>query len=78
MVYEALFKHVLFPGYETVRRRGTARYVQECDRNQWLSPSALRELQLTRLNALLTHCWAQVPFLKSYWSDHGVTPRVAR
>lgn len=75
MVYEPLFKHVLFPGYETVRRRGTARYLQECDRNQWLSPPALRALQLTRLNALLDHCWAQVPFLKSYWSDHGLTAR---
>jgi phenylacetate-CoA ligase len=75
MTYEALFKHVLFPGYETVRGRGTARYVQECDRNQWLAPAALRELQRTRLNALLAHCWSQVPFLKSYWGDHGLDPR---
>lgn len=73
MVYEALFKHLLFPAFESlVKQRQTARYVREGERNQWLAPSALHALQLQRLNALLDHCWAQVPFLKTYWSDHGV------
>lgn len=76
MLYEALFKHLMFPAYETVvRQRETARFVSECDRNQWLPAPALHDLQLARLNALLSHCWTQVPFLQDYWRDHGLTPR---
>jgi len=55
MLYEALFKHVLFPAYETVvRRRGTASYVAEYNQGQWLSPDRLAALQLQKLNATLT------------------------
>lgn len=76
MLYEALFKHLMFPAYETVvRRRETARYVAQCEKNQWLSPSALQAVQLSKLNTLLAHGWAQVPFLQTYWADHGLTPR---
>jgi phenylacetate-CoA ligase len=73
MLYESLFKHVLFPAYETfAKKRATANHVRECDKNQWLSPEALQTLQLQRLNALLAHCWAEVPFLQTFWGDHGV------
>ena len=76
MLYEAIFKHLMFPSYEAMlRRRNTSRYVNECKKNQWLSDQDLKALQLLRLNALLSHCWANVPFLQAYWRDHGLTPR---
>ncbi|MFT3859345.1 MAG: hypothetical protein QM742_18185 [Aquabacterium sp.] len=79
MLYEALFKHALFPAYETlIKRRASVRYMRECQRNQWLNPAQLQHLQLQRLNDLLAHCWVQVPFLKTYWSDHGLRPGALR
>lgn len=75
-MYETLFKHLLFPGYETlVRKRNTARYAAECEKNQWLPKSAIEQIQLDKLNALLTHGWTNVPFLRTYWGDHGLSPQ---
>ena len=75
MLYESLFKHVLFPGYENfVRRRGTPRYLAQCLSNQWLSGDALAELQLRKLNALLAYGWQQVPYLQRHWREAGCAP----
>ncbi len=74
-MYEVLFKHGLFPAYETlVKRRRTAAHVAEYERNQWLDRAALEAVQLRKLNELLAHCWANVPFLQRHWSEHGVAP----
>jgi len=74
-LYESLFRNALFPAYETlVKRRGTASHVAEYEHNQWLGPRELQALQLRKLNELLAHCWAQVPFLQRHWREHGVAP----
>ncbi len=74
-MYESLFRHVMFPAYETVvRRRATASYIAQYDKSQWLDRAALQALQLQKLNALLEHCWRHVPFLQRHWREHGVQP----
>lgn len=74
-MYETVFRRLLFPAYETlVKGRGTANHVREYDAAQWLQPEALQAVQLAKLNALLAHAWAQVPFLRQYWGDHGCRP----
>lgn len=74
-MYETLFKHALFPAYETlVRRRSTSNYVDEYEESQWLSATELAALQLRKLNSLLDHCWRHVPFLQTYWRDAGCLP----
>lgn len=74
-MYETLFRHALFPAYETlVKRRGTASAVAEYERSQWFDRAALDALQLRKLNALLAHCWNQVPFLQRHWREHGLVP----
>lgn len=75
MSYEFLFKNLLFPAYETlVRRRSTAHYNADCEKQQWLPLSEIQSLQLDKLNALLSHGWQHVPFLQTYWGDHGLRP----
>lgn len=74
-MYEALFRHAVFPAYETlVKRRGTASHVAEYERSQWFDAAELEALQLRKLNVLLAHCWANVPFLQRHWRAHGVEP----
>ena len=74
-VYEHVFRHALFPLYEeVVKRRGTATYLREYERNQWLDRRAIDDLQLRKLNALLDHCWKNVPFLERHWRNAGLQP----
>jgi phenylacetate-CoA ligase len=71
-MYESLFKHLLFPFYETtVKKRGTVRHLRDLESSQWLSADDLSALQLRKLNALLEHAWRDVPFLKQFWGDHA-------
>jgi phenylacetate-CoA ligase len=74
-VYQQLFKRVLFPFYEgVVLRRGTPGFQREYEQSQWYDRARLERVQLIKLNALLRHAWAEVPFLNTYWRDHGVKP----
>lgn len=75
MIYEKLFRHALFPMYESVvRRRATAAHMREYRKGQWLSSSELAALQLRKLNELLAFCWAEVPFLQQHWTAAGCKP----
>lgn len=72
-MYAPLFRTVLYPLYETaLRRRGTLAYLAEYERSQWLAPEALEALQWRKLQALLRHCWEQVPYYRRAWRDAGV------
>ncbi len=74
-MYQTLFRHLLFPAYEgLVLRRNTHVYLHEYQRSQWLSRTQLQVLQLAKLNALLAHCWRNVPFLQRHWSAAGLHP----
>lgn len=75
-IYEQLFRRVFFPVYEDViKGRHTNRYLKEYEKTQWLDEQAIRELQLNKLNSLLAHCWKNVPFLRRFWTDAGLTAK---
>jgi len=72
-MYEQIFRGVLFPLYEgVIRRRHTDAYLREYEKSQWLDGAALENLRLRKLNALLSHCWDNVPFLQRYWREAGL------
>lgn len=73
-LYERLFRHALYPGYEALRGRGTLGYLREYDANQWLPPEALAQLQLEKLQALVAHCWREVPYYRQRWQEIGFEP----
>jgi phenylacetate-CoA ligase len=73
--YETLFRHVLFPAYETVlRRRKTLSYLHDYRRDQWLPPEQIATLQWERLKKLLEHCFRDVPYYRRQWTELGITP----
>ena len=74
-MYPELFRHVLFPAYETLIRRGTHRFLEEYRRNQWLDAESIARIQLDKLNKLLEFCWEQVPYLERIWRQSGLRPR---
>ena len=72
-MYAPLFRKVLYPLYETtLRRRRTLAYLDEYEASQWLPPEELEALQWRKLQALLAHCWDDVPFYRQAWHDAGV------
>jgi len=74
-LYERLFRNVLFPFYEsTLRRRKTLHYLDEYERNQWLAPEQIAELQWRKLKALLEHCHREVPYYRRRFEEIGATP----
>ncbi|MET0226037.1 MAG: phenylacetate--CoA ligase family protein [Dokdonella sp.] len=74
-LYEALFRRVLFPLYEThLRGRKTLAYLDDYERNQWLAPEALAALRWSKLKALLEHCYREVPYYRRTWDALGLQP----
>lgn len=72
-MYAPLFRKVLFPLYETaLRRRRTLHYLDEYEASQWLPAEQVEALQWAKLQALVRHCWDQVPYYRQAWSAAGV------
>lgn len=72
-LYESLFRHAVYPAYETVwRGRSTLAYLREYEAQQWLSPEALAALQWRKIERLLAHCWNEVPYYRRAWAERGV------
>jgi phenylacetate-CoA ligase len=73
-LYETAFRRVLFPAYESVRRRRTLAYLDDYRRDQWLAPERIAALQWQRLQRLLEHCYREVPYYRRQWRELGITP----
>ena len=50
------------------------RHFRAFQRNQWRPPEELRQLQWSRLRALLAFAHEHIPFYRKLWSEHGVDP----
>lgn len=74
-LHEILFRHVMYPLYESVlRRRATLRHLAEYERSQWLSADEIEALQWARLKRLIDHCWREVPYYQRQWKALGIAP----
>jgi len=70
-MYPLLLKYV-----RLLSPSGMARYrhLQELKRNQWLSPEELRTLQLQKIQRMVRHAYANVPFYRQRLTDIGMHP----
>lgn len=72
--YEPLFRHVLFPAYESIlQRRKTLHYLKQYEQGQWRSTEEIEALQWTKLQALIAHCWEHVPYYRKAWKPLGIS-----
>jgi len=72
-MYSSLFRHVLFPLYESgLRRRETLGTLGELEQSQWLSPEALQTLSFRRLLEALRNAEKHVPFYRRRFAEFGV------
>jgi phenylacetate-CoA ligase len=67
--FEDAFHGVLHPLYESpLRGRRTLAHLRVLESNARLDAEAAAAMQWTRLQAMLRHCWDNVPFYRTHWS----------
>lgn len=61
----AIVRHVIYPLYHAIRRDGVNSAIRQIDRNQWLPPEDLRELQQKKLVDLIKFSAQHVPYYQA-------------
>lgn len=69
-----LLKRVGIPLAERIGKMPVSKYLGELLRTQWLSPEEIREIQNTKLAALIEHAYATVPFYRDTMDERGLKP----
>ncbi|HEY9150049.1 MAG TPA: AMP-binding protein [Gammaproteobacteria bacterium] len=70
--YTRLVSSLLFPLHERLKGHSTVAVRRDLEKTQWWSPERLRELQLQRLQALLRHAQAEVPYYRRLFEESGL------
>lgn len=74
MSYGKVVKHVIFPLAQYVLGGGTAEFIAQWEKTQWLPADELRALQLEKLRSVLAHCAASVPYYRESFRKAGFEP----
>jgi phenylacetate-CoA ligase len=72
--YTTVLKRVLYPAYDRFLGRGALATLRERELSQYWSGERLRELQLTKLRAVLEHAGRHVPFYRRRFREAGFDP----
>ncbi|MCA1804557.1 MAG: AMP-binding protein [Xanthomonadaceae bacterium] len=70
--YTRLVSNLLFPLHERLKGHSTVAVRRGLEESQWWSAERLRELQLRRLQALLRHAQAEVPYYRRLFGELGL------
>jgi phenylacetate-CoA ligase len=70
----AVIRNVIHPLWAKLNHPAFARYLREFERNQYLHPDDLRQLQLRRLRQQLVDAYRYVPFYRHRMTQAGLTP----
>jgi phenylacetate-CoA ligase len=73
-----LARSLVLPVTEGLRRGGFRQTLAELERQQWLDPDVLRDIQLQKLRRLLDHCARNVPYYQRLFREHGFDPARVR
>lgn len=73
-LYTRLVAQVLFPAHERLKGHPTVAALREMELSQWWSTSQLRAHQGLALQRFLRQVVETVPFYRSYFKHHGLTP----
>lgn len=74
-MHAAFVKHVVFPLHERVKGLDTLAWLDQLERNQRLTSSALQELQFRDLRALVDFAYEYVPYYRTLLDEHELPPR---
>ena len=69
-----LVGRVLFPLHEWLKDKPTFSWLARLEQTQWLPPARLAELQWEQLGRHLSFAYANVPYYRQLFDEHGLTP----
>ena len=72
--YPYLARHLLAPTLDAMRGAHTMRCLAQLEQSQWWPASRLQGLQSERLQRLVQHAYAHVPFYRETMAKHGLAP----
>jgi phenylacetate-CoA ligase len=72
--YTKLVSGLLFPLHERLKGHSTMKAFREMDKNQWLSPVQLQQLQVENLRDFLCKAKSQVPYYRNVFSELNFDP----
>jgi len=73
-LYNSLTRHVLAPTYDRLRGTRAMRCLAQLEESQWWSHGQLEEIQSRRLQRLIRHAHANVPYYRRLMDEHGIRP----
>lgn len=73
-MYTAIASHILFPLHERLKHHTTVAVHRGMEETQWWDKKRLQVLQLERLEALLKHAGAHVPYYRELFMRIGFNP----
>lgn len=73
-LYSQFCSSVIFPLHERLKKHRSVALRRAMEISQWWTPEQLQQLQLSRLQGLLQHCAAHVPYWKIRFKELGLTP----
>lgn len=68
----AIYRNVILPTFDRLKRRSTFAYWSDLDKSQWLSREELESRQILALTKLLVHAQAHCPYYRDAWSRAGL------
>ncbi len=74
MLYPWLVPHIIFPLYDLLSGTRTWSKLRKAQRSQWLAPDELQARTLAKLQAILSHASARVPFYGELFQQCGFDP----
>jgi phenylacetate-CoA ligase len=73
MIYQKLYEAAIYPVYHWLMKDGANAAIRELKRSECLDREALRQVTLSKLQKLLVHARANVPFYKGRLADVNLT-----
>lgn len=73
-MHPVLVKNLIFPIHEKIIGRKTFNYLADLEKQQWLNPKELEELQFNKLKSLLIHAAKHIPFYTKRFEICGFNP----
>ncbi|MCC7352238.1 MAG: phenylacetate--CoA ligase family protein [Anaerolineae bacterium] len=70
--YSGLLRRVALPVAEAIQGMPVQRHLAALERSQWWSPAELRALQEQKLQAMVAHAVAHVPFYRDLFAARGL------
>ncbi|MDO3379761.1 phenylacetate--CoA ligase family protein [Geoalkalibacter halelectricus] len=73
-MHPLMVRKIIYPLHEKVFGRKTFAFLDELERQQWMSPAQLEELRFRKLRELLLHAQANIPFYAERFVQAGFEP----